>query len=56
MPNQLAQLAAHIVGAYAENNPVAPSTLPDLIANVAASLAKLVQPAKPSAPALISTG
>lgn len=52
MPDQLAELTAHIVGAYAENNPVAPSALPDLIANVAASLATLGQPAKPSAPAL----
>lgn len=53
MPNHLAEVTAHIVAGYVEKNPVAPGALPDLIANVASSLANLGQVARPVEPELV---
>ncbi|RWG08278.1 MucR family transcriptional regulator [Mesorhizobium sp.] len=49
--SQLIELTADIVSAYVSNNPVPVASLPDLIASVNSSLAKVRQPAEPEKPA-----
>ncbi|TIX29991.1 MAG: transcriptional regulator [Mesorhizobium sp.] len=49
--SQLIELTADIVSAYVSNNPVPVASLPDLIASVNSSLAKVGQPAEPEKPA-----
>ncbi|RVC97453.1 MAG: transcriptional regulator [Mesorhizobium sp.] len=51
--SQLIELTADIVSAYVSNNPVPVASLPDLIASVNSSLAKVRQPAEPETPALV---
>ncbi|CDX34653.1 Transcriptional regulatory protein ros [Mesorhizobium plurifarium] len=49
--SHLIALTADIVSAYVSNNPVPVASLPDLIASVNLSLAKVRQPAVPEKPA-----
>lgn len=48
-----AELTAHIVAAYVENNAVAPTALPELIARVSQALATLDNPPAPAAASLV---
>lgn len=48
--SQLIELTADIVSAYVSNNPVPVASLPDLIASVNSSLAKVGQPAATETP------
>lgn len=52
-PRLVAELTAHIVAAYVEKNPLAPGSLPELIASVSGSLQNLGKPAKAPEPELV---